>query len=112
SSGARSWDELEGFGHEGEHEYHEGGERGESASRVERPPVVVGGRVTEGEEDGDDGCPQEPAWESADTEPEQEGDQPRGDPRWRPARPRTPPTARTRRCRRARAGRGSGSECE
>src|SRR5205814_99807 len=78
---AGSWVELGGFGQEGEHEYTEGGECGESASRVERPPVVVGGRVTEREEDGDDDCPQEPARISADTEPDEEGDQQRGDPR-------------------------------
>src|SRR5207249_8587713 len=80
-----SWDELDRFGHEGEHEYHEGGERGESASRVERAPVVVGGRVTEREEYGEDDCPQEPARISADTEPDEEGDEQRGDPRSGPA---------------------------
>jgi hypothetical protein len=70
--------ELEGLRDEGEDEYHEGGAGGEHR-RCPADVVVERARMPEAEERRRDRRPQEPAGPAAETEPDEEGDERRGD---------------------------------
>src|SRR5437899_4311885 len=66
---------AERFGDERQDEYHQGCERGEATAGAERPEVVLGRRVSERQEHGDDDCPDQPSDPAPEPEPDQEGDQ-------------------------------------